>query len=102
MFCCKDLLAYAGREGTERSALGMAAAMEDDREAFGAQKQAQAAERKSWQKEQREALDEMLPKATGRWLLVLTPTFTAPPEGVGAESCMGKSAGYALCPAVLF
>ncbi len=46
----------------------MAAAIEDDREAFGTQKQAQAAERKSWQKEQREALDEMLPKATGRWL----------------------------------
>ncbi|CAL8471137.1 g10679 [Coccomyxa elongata] len=62
----KHAWAIRGKEGTERSALGMAAAMEDDREAFGAQKQAQAAERKTWRREQREALDEMLPKATGR------------------------------------
>ena len=60
----------------------MAAAIEEDREAFGTQKQAQAAERKSWQKEQREALDEMLPKATGRWLHVPIP--------IKAETCMAK------------
>ncbi len=44
----------------------MAAALEDDRETFGAQKQAVAAERKDWRAQQQEALDEMLPKATGR------------------------------------
>lgn len=56
----------AGTEGTGRSALGMAAALDEDREAFGAQKQAEAGERKQWRAQQRELLDEMQPKATGR------------------------------------
>ena len=44
----------------------MAAAMEDDRDAFGARREADAAGRKAWRAEQKEALDELLPKATGR------------------------------------
>ncbi|EIE20044.1 hypothetical protein COCSUDRAFT_48583 [Coccomyxa subellipsoidea C-169] len=55
-----------GTEESGRAALGMAAALEDDRETFGAQKQAVAAERKDWRAQQQEALDEILPKATGR------------------------------------
>lgn len=48
----------------------MAAAMEEEREADVANRQQGrnqvAAERRRWNQEQREQLDEMLPKATGR------------------------------------
>ena len=52
------------------AALGMAAAMEEDREAGMADRQQgranSALERKRWNAEQQQQLDEMLPKATGR------------------------------------
>jgi hypothetical protein len=44
----------------------MAAALDDDRDAFGAARQAEAADRKLWRSQQKEAPDEMLPKASGR------------------------------------
>ena len=44
----------------------MAAALEDDQSAFGAAREADKAGRKEWRAQQRDALDEMLPKATGR------------------------------------
>ena len=44
----------------------MAAALEDDQNAFGAAREAEAAGRKQWRAQQKEALDELLPKATGR------------------------------------
>lgn len=44
--------------------MGLAAAMEEDRNAFSAQRAQDAAERKGWRAEQRDALDELLPKAT--------------------------------------
>ncbi|KAK9819276.1 hypothetical protein WJX81_004655 [Elliptochloris bilobata] len=58
-------------DAQERAAgVGMAAALDDERAAAGAERAevraAEAAERKSWRAEQRIALDEMLPKATGR------------------------------------
>ncbi len=62
--------------------MGLAAAMEEDRNAYSAQRAQEAAERKNWRGEQREALDELLPKATaGRCglcptnLTVLTCSF---------------------------
>lgn len=60
------LLFKGGAEGPSRGELGMAAAMEDDRDAFGARREAEAADRKAWRSEQKAALDELLPKATGR------------------------------------
>lgn len=56
-----------GAEGASRGELGMAAAMEDDRNAFGARREVEAADRKAWRADQKEALDELLPKATGRY-----------------------------------
>ena len=50
--------------------MGMAAALDDGRSAAGAARAegraAEAADQKNWRAEQRLALDEMLPKATGR------------------------------------
>ena len=43
--------------------MGMDAAMEDDREAA---RQGAYNERRKWRTEQKERVDEMLPKATGR------------------------------------
>lgn len=62
-----------GTEGTGRGELGMAAALEEDREAFGARKDAEATQRKQWRAEQKEALDELLPKATGRYTALKFP-----------------------------
>ena len=59
--------AHAGaQQGAGTGELGMAAALEDDRDAFGAKKEADKVDRQQWRAQQREALDEMLPKATGR------------------------------------
>ena len=55
-----------GVEEAQRGELGMAAALEDDQSAFGAAREADKASRKEWRAQQQEALDEMLPKATGR------------------------------------
>jgi len=44
--------------------VGLAAAMEEDREAFSAKRAQDAVERKNWRSEQKETLDELLPKAT--------------------------------------
>ena len=56
----------AGSGATESSAVGLVAAMEEDREAFSGKRAEEAAERKKWRTEQRETLDELLPKAMGR------------------------------------
>jgi hypothetical protein len=40
--------------------------MEEDREAFSGKRAEEAAERKKWRAEQRETLEELLPKAIGR------------------------------------
>jgi len=63
--------APCGADARERAAgAGMAAALDDERAAAGAERAdaraADAAARKDWRAEQRLALDEMLPKATGR------------------------------------
>ena len=50
--------------GADKTAVGLAAAMEEDRNAYSAQRAQDAAERKQWRGEQRDALDELLPKAT--------------------------------------
>ena len=54
----------AGSNGADKTAVGLAAAMEEDRNAYSAQRAQDAAERKQWRGEQRDALDELLPKAT--------------------------------------
>lgn len=46
--------------------VGMAAAMEEEREAHQAAREGQQVERRKWRTEQKEWLDEQLPKATGR------------------------------------
>ena len=56
----------AGSGATESSAVGLVAAMEEDREAFSGKRAEEAAERNKWRAEQRETLDELLPKAMGR------------------------------------
>ena len=56
----------AGSGATESSAVGLAAAMEEDREAFSGKRAEEAAEHKKWRAEQRETLDDLLPKAIGR------------------------------------
>lgn len=52
--------------------MGLAAALEEDREqrfaARDAARQVERAEQRQWKKEQHEWLDEMLPKATGRFV----------------------------------
>ncbi|KAL3162158.1 hypothetical protein ABBQ32_009866 [Trebouxia sp. C0010 RCD-2024] len=47
-------------------AVGMAAAMEEEREAEQAARQGQQVERRKWRTDQKEWLEEQLPKATGR------------------------------------
>lgn len=47
--------------------LGMAAAMEEEREAQMGARDAELAERRRWKADQKLLLDEMLPKATGRY-----------------------------------
>ena len=54
----------AGSGGADKTAVGLAAAMDEDREAFSAQRAQDAVERKNWRAEQRDTLDELLPKAT--------------------------------------
>ena len=55
--------------------MGLAAAMDEDRNAYSAQRAQDAAERQSWRAEQRDALDELLPKAAaGRCTLCMSPT----------------------------
>lgn len=55
-------------------AVGLAAAMAEDTEkryeAKGASRQAEAGERRKWRADQKELLDEMLPKATGREAMI--------------------------------
>ena len=43
--------------------MGLAAAEEEDRRAFSTRRAAEAQERQKWRAEQKEALDDMLPKA---------------------------------------
>ncbi|DBB00835.1 TPA: hypothetical protein ACH3X1_000762 [Trebouxia sp. C0004] len=47
-------------------AVGMAAAMEEEREAEQAARQGQQVERRKWRADQKDWLEEQLPKATGR------------------------------------
>lgn len=55
---------HAGSGSADKAAVGLAAAMEEDRNAYSAQRAHDAAERKNWRAEQRDTLDELLPKAT--------------------------------------
>lgn len=57
---------FAGSGGPSGADVGLAAAMEEDRQAFSSKRAEEAMERQKWRSEQRETLDEMLPKATGR------------------------------------
>eukprot|EP00891_Asterochloris_glomerata_P003603 jgi/Astpho2/3603/Aster-x1157 len=55
-----------GGDALDTGAVGMAAVMEDEREAQAARRAGQQVERKAWKTEQKELMHEMLPKATGR------------------------------------
>ena len=71
-----NLKVGAGSGGADSSALGLAAAMDEDRDAYSAQRAQDVAERQKWRSEQRDTLDELLPKATaGRCGLL--PIFTS-------------------------
>jgi hypothetical protein len=74
----KSALVWVHTEGDAgavgRGELGMAAALDEDQEAFGARKAAEAADRKQWRAEQKQALDELLPKATGRCMPFTIPS----------------------------
>ena len=69
---------YAGGQGAAaRVVVGMDAAMEDDREAA---RQGAFSERRKWRTEQKERVDEMLPKATGRCQLMMPFSFLSLPQ----------------------
>ena len=53
----------AGSGEPSRGAVGLAAAEEEDRQAFSARRAQEAQEQKKWRADQKEALDDMLPKA---------------------------------------
>ncbi|KAK9830029.1 hypothetical protein WJX72_009298 [[Myrmecia] bisecta] len=59
-----------GTEHASKGAIGMAAAIEEEREMHASQRAAQWQERKQWRLQQKEELDELLPKATGREALL--------------------------------
>jgi len=57
-------LLYTGSSGAVKTDVGLVAAIEEDKEAFSAKRAQDAVERKNWRSEQKETLDELLPKAT--------------------------------------
>lgn len=51
-----------------KAKLGMAAALEEEREAREGARDRERAEMRRWKADQKAEMEDMLPKATGRWV----------------------------------
>ena len=84
--------------------MGMAAALDDERTAAGAMRAegraADAAAQKDWRAEQRLALDEMLPKATGGTRCVPAPVTRERGQTRGCEGQADMHFSSSACRAL--
>jgi hypothetical protein len=62
------LFPWAGDNIESKGRVGMAAALDEEQDLRLAARDAEKVDRRRWRRDEKEALDELLPKATGRWV----------------------------------